>query len=67
MSKVRIEDVILDDENYGIGLEDDSIENGMEKISRLKRTKMKNEENRYKNKKQNAQSEKREYNKSDVI
>ena len=60
MSRVRIEDVILEEDNYGIGLEEDSIENGIEKISRLKKTKMKNEENRYKNKKQNSQSEKRD-------
>lgn len=51
MPKVRIDDVELDELEEE--LDDESIEQGVEKLSRIKRTKMKDENARYKNKKQN--------------
>lgn len=52
MPKVRLEDV-EDAEELEQELDDESIEQGVEKFSRIKRTKMKDELARYKNKKQN--------------
>ena len=51
MSKVRIDDVDL--EELEKELDDETIEQGVEKFSRIKRTKMRDEMARYKNKKQN--------------
>lgn len=57
MPKVKVEDV----EEIELEMEDEAIENGIEKISRKKRlivTKVRDELARYKNKKQNKGREK---------
>lgn len=51
MPKVRFEDIELDELEQE--LDDEAIEGGVEKFSRLQRTKMRDELARYKNKKKN--------------
>lgn len=53
MPKVRIEDFEDIEEIDDFELGDESVESGIEKFNRMKKTKMKNDENKYKNKKQN--------------
>jgi len=60
MPKVRIEDVELDE--LETELDEETVEQGVEKFSRIKRTKMRDEMARYKNKKQNKGREREKNN-----